>query len=381
MAIYILGKEKDTSAKIEKILSSNYKEIFLITWEDIMTGTLTVADPQSLLIIHGDFTKAMVSEIARYCNAKMLAMLLILDSDSYPHLKTLPHSPILMDVLQKTSLNAELLIRIDLLMRFQGEVIKRRNKEIELERTIMELNEGLSLAKRIQQLVLPKDLSNQDLKIEAIYEPSALLSGDLYYWKEIAPQEYGMILIDVSGHGVHAALVSMAMRSLFPGLIKRVKEPDLIAKELNHHMLKLFTELTGEHYVTSYFTAFIIYINTKQKEVKYVNAGHQPGILLMDEETTLLESSMVPIGLIQNPDIAMDTIHYKDDSKLLIFTDGLIETPYTIKENRFDEVLSQYKQLTASKSENILEKLLDYRKQAGHVNDDICAISVTFNKQ
>lgn len=117
------------------------------------------------------------------------------------------------------------------------------------------------------------------MKINGIFEPSNQLSGEIYFWTELGEGEYGLIIIDVSGHGIHSALISMSMRSLMAGLIKRVKDPCLIAQELNKHMIKLFQESEKKKLMSPYFTAFIAYIDSNNIVLEYVNAGHPPRML------------------------------------------------------------------------------------------------------
>lgn len=380
MAIYIVESKSDQSKALKKILRTQYKETFQVNLKSMMveSGPSRIK-PNSIIIYKGRYNDSTMEEIKVYCRKHLIPLLAIVNKDSF-YLEDFPldDTPLVDIVTDPTDI--ELLIRVNLLLKYQREMNKRMEKEKELEGALNHLTEELEFAKKIQQLVLPREFSDPHITVTAIYEPSAHLSGDLYFWIKISPHEYGFILIDVSGNGIHASLVSMAMRSLFPGLLKRVKEPKEIARELNEHMLTMF-EKFSEHnkYITSYFTAIILTINTKKKTISYVNAGHQPGFLLENDIYRDLESSMIPIGLIDNPRIESETLQYQAPAKLLLFTDGLTEMPYSFQVNRLDKVKKDFIELANHEENFMLQKLLSDRKMDSKVFDDICAVAITLN--
>ncbi|MFE8703013.1 PP2C family protein-serine/threonine phosphatase [Cytobacillus sp. FJAT-54145] len=376
MAIYLLNTNPSEIKVMKEILYREHEEVYLVNLESLIVNSgPSRIKPSSLLIFKGKLFGETIQRALQFCRYHQLPLLAITNKASfYEDVSVTPD--LLFDVVSEPT-DTELLLRVRLLLTYQKEVNRRIKKEKELEKAINALTEELEFAKRIQQLVLPNEFTRDDIKIRAIYEPSELLSGDLYYWTKIAPHEYGLILIDVSGHGVHAALVSMAMRSLFPGLFKRVKNPSIIAKELNEHMLKMFEQIGKEKYVTSYFTAFIMYVNTQERKISYVNAGHQPGLLLQNGKLSSLEKGMVPIGLIHEPQIECETIFYEAPGKLLLFTDGLIETPYSLKANYLEDVKNYLFTYEHKDEQHMLEKILSDRKKLAPVSDDICAIALT----
>lgn len=378
MAIYIVESQVEVIKELKDFLRTKYEETFIVNLKSLMieTGPSRI-QPNSIFVYKGPFNHPTINEIKGYCQQHQVPLLAIVDKDSFSSVNLLPEQELVIDVVTDPT-DAELLLRVHLLLRYQREKHKRIDKERELQRALAHLTEELEFAKEIQQLVLPREFSEPKIRFSAIYEPSAQLSGDLYFWIKISPHEYGFILIDVSGHGIHAALVSMAMRSLFPGLLKRVKEPKKIAQELNQHMLAMFEKFSvHQKYVTSYFTAILMVINTSEKTISYVNAGHQPGFLLENNDIQSLESTMIPIGLIQNPRIAAETINYQTPAKLLLFTDGLTEIPYSIKINRLDKVRKDFLRLSQMEDSLMLEELLHDRKADSNILDDICAVSIS----
>lgn len=378
MPIYIMESNLSDAKSLKKILKQKYKETFIVKLKSMLieSGPSRIP-PNSMIIIKGEFNDSTMEATIHYCRKHQIPLLAIVDKNSFHSIELSLEDDMLFDIVTDPT-DSELFLRVNLLLKYQREISKRVEKERELAGALEHITEELEFAKKVQQLVLPTEFTATDIQFKAIYEPSAQLSGDLYFWIKVSDHEYGFIIIDVSGHGVHASLVSMAMRSLFPGLLKRVKEPKDIAQELNNHMLTMF-EKFSEHnkFVTSYFTAIILKINTLEKTISYVNAGHQPGLVWDNMSLKSLESSMIPIGLIQNPIIESETVHYSSPTKLLLFTDGLTEIPYSIKVNRIDKVKEDFVEMSNLNEDVMLQMLLDQRKKESQVYDDICAVAIT----
>lgn len=253
-------------------------------------------------------------------------------------------------------------------------------KAQELELMQKKMDDNLHLAKNIQQLVLPSSIKNEDLEIEGIFQPSSQLSGDLYFWMKTSEGEYGLILIDVCGKGIHAALISMSMRSLMPGLLKRVRDPKLIAEELNSHMDRLFRNLNKMKSQTAYFTAFIVYAHIKERRIEYVNAGHPPGLLYSpnSKELHYFSKGSLPIGLVPNLDVEKGIVHYEENSTFLLYTDGLTESPNHPDILRLKDVEDEFIAGNQKKKTSVLlEEMLVSRMKHSQIKDDICIIMGT----
>ncbi|MBZ4317281.1 SpoIIE family protein phosphatase, partial [Mycobacterium tuberculosis] len=84
--------------------------------------------------------------------------------------------------------------------------------------------EELHLATYVQRSVLSKPLLQEHIQITGEFHPSHELSGDLFYWNQISPSQYAVFIMDVVGHGISSALVSMSIRSLLRGLFTNVQD-------------------------------------------------------------------------------------------------------------------------------------------------------------
>ena len=178
-----------------------------------------------------------------------------------------------MDYITKPINKVELLARMRVALRLKSELNWHKEQEENLR------NE-LDLATQVQRNLLSSPLREEHIKIEASYLPSFKLAGDMYYWYKIDENRYGIILLDVMGHGVSASLVCMFISSVLRETIKCLIDPELVMKDLNKYMTLLHNENDNIPY---YFTAIYLVVNTEDRTIEYVNAGHPSGYVLVDE--------------------------------------------------------------------------------------------------
>ncbi|MGE7604882.1 PP2C family protein-serine/threonine phosphatase [Peribacillus sp. NPDC097675] len=275
--------------------------------------------------------------------------------------------------------SVEVKLKLKALQNISMQLYTARMKERELESISLKVKQNLRVAQNFQQLVLPTSLQKKDIEIQGLFQPSSELSGDLFYWSEVDEGKYGFMIIDVCGKGIHAALISMSIRSLMPGLIKRVKDPTFITKELNKHMGHLFQEYRKESTNAAYFTAFIAYIDTTARLIEYVNNGHPPAIIYSpcNNEVQSLSKGSMPIGLVPDMSIEKGSLHYEAGSRFIIYTDGLSESPSNHTVHRFENIEQEFIENVHLDTSDLLQELLVSRMRHSEINDDICIIAGT----
>ncbi|WP_078553940.1 SpoIIE family protein phosphatase [Bacillus alkalicellulosilyticus] len=241
---------------------------------------------------------------------------------------------------------------------------------VELEN---ERQKDRDLAKKVQLSVTSNPIHHPSFKIDCEYHSSLDLSGDMYYWVQIDEGKYGVILVDVMGHGIASSLVSMSIRSLLHGLFKKVQDPVLIYKELNRHIHTLLNSPDG---IISYFTAMIIYIDTNNKRVEFVNAGHPKGLMQVDDTLPhIMDKGSLPIGLMEHPPIEKGIICYPEDATILIYTDGLGDIIGDDVNQKLLLCLKEYKKTTKTLSRYVLDSV----ELPDKLPDDLCVISIELN--
>ncbi|MCL6459548.1 MAG: response regulator, partial [Gorillibacterium sp.] len=138
-----------------------------------------------------------------------------------------------MDYVMKPINKVELMARIRVALRLKKEI----NWHIERDRKIR--NE-LDLARQVQLSVLSEPVELDNISITASYYPSSELAGDMYSWYRIDDNRYGIILLDMMGHGISSSLVCMFISSVLKDTIIRLVYPELVINELNRYMNQLY---------------------------------------------------------------------------------------------------------------------------------------------
>ncbi|MFC4768044.1 PP2C family protein-serine/threonine phosphatase [Effusibacillus consociatus] len=276
-----------------------------------------------------------------------------------------------MDYITKPFKKLELLARVRSALALKHELDRRKIRE-------QKLLKDLCLAKRVQQSVLSRPISNPRIEIAAAYVPSQELSGDMYYWCDIDQHRYGILLLDVVGHGVSASLISMSVRSLLRGLITRLVDPVRVVRELNRHIHNLFGK--DKKLSFQYFTAIYVMIDTQKREIEYVNAGHPPGLILQQDQTVLsLDRSSVPIGFRAEMPVEKRTLSYSKPLKIILYTDGLIEVPGKSILASIQNLKDFLRHNQHMENQSLIERVIADREQREDLIDDICLISITIH--
>ncbi|WP_379132025.1 SpoIIE family protein phosphatase [Paenibacillus sp. sgz500958] len=239
----------------------------------------------------------------------------------------------------------------------------------------------LELAKLVQKSVLSLPVQTPFFSIDARYIPSEQLGGDMYAWYPIDEHRYGVLIMDVMGHGISSSLICMSIRSLLKGIIQACPDPVEVIQELNGHMHKLFSGTKST--ANFFFTAISVIVDKKNNTIDYINAGHPSGLYMNDlGEILTLESTCIPIGLIPNMNIQKQTIRIDGPARLLLYTDGLIETPGILLQEQLGLVRNLMLQSRTDSKEEFMDKLLMFSGENKNAHqDDICLLCMDINRK
>ncbi|MDR4950006.1 PP2C family protein-serine/threonine phosphatase [Neobacillus cucumis] len=274
-----------------------------------------------------------------------------------------------LDYVMKPINKVELLARIRSVLRLKHEkdLRKERDKRIQHE---------LDLAKQVQLSMLSDPIEKEDVTISAVYQPSFELAGDLYAWYQISPGRYGVILLDMMGHGISSSLVCMYIYSALKDTITGMCDPAVVMRELNRRMNQLQMPDSLENY---YFTAIYFVLDTVGQTIEYVNAGHPSGIAIVDGEVKLMRNSCVPLGFFEEIDVTKGVIPYKDSARILLFTDGLSEW---LEEQYGDAVARLISGLRENEDpKELFENLQPNSETMNGSKDDMCLVMVRTNRK
>ncbi|KAA0758542.1 fused response regulator/phosphatase [Bacillus sp. AR2-1] len=273
-----------------------------------------------------------------------------------------------MDYITKPINKVELLARMRVALRLKSELNWHKEQEENLR------NE-LDLATQVQRNLLSSPLRENHIKIEASYLPSFKLAGDMYYWYKIDKNRYGIILLDVMGHGISASLVCMFISSVLRETIKSLIDPELVIKDLNKYMTLLHNENDNIPY---YFTAIYLVVDTEKRTIEYVNAGHPSGYVLVDEANVVeLNRGGCAVGFFDEIKVEKTVIPFEENAQILLFTDGVLEA---IANDEFESE-EKLRAFTERKWGDLEEEIEGFYKeeQKKTQSDDMCLIMIQTN--
>ncbi|ACK96216.1 MULTISPECIES: fused response regulator/phosphatase [Bacillus cereus group] len=273
-----------------------------------------------------------------------------------------------MDYITKPINKVELLARMRVALRLKSELNWHKEQEENLR------NE-LDLATQVQRNLLSSPLREDYIKIEASYLPSFKLAGDMYYWYKIDENRYGIILLDVMGHGISASLVCMFISSVLRETIKSLIDPELVIKDLNKYMTLLHNENDDIPY---YFTAIYLVVDTEKRTIEYVNAGHPSGYVLVDETNMVeLNRGSCAVGFFDEIKVEKTVIPFEKNAQIVLFTDGVLEA---IANDEF-EAEEKLRTFTERKWGDLEGEIEGFYKgeQKKAQSDDMCLIMIQTN--
>ena len=197
----------------------------------------------------------------------------------------------------------------------------RENKiAIENEKKQIVLKQEREIAGEVQKKLFPKEFTNKDL-IFAKNVPAKDVSGDYYDYISMNDNEVYFTLADVSGKGVKAGILMANAAAVFRSMAKLEKSVSTIAKFINN-------QVAENSYQGMFITAVIGKLNIAEKEVEYINLGHEPIMIFnKDYNFEYLKSTLPPLGIMKMEDenfFQTSKINIKDKN-LMIYTDGVTE--------------------------------------------------------
>lgn len=195
-------------------------------------------------------------------------------------------------------------------------VLVRQQQEAE------KLDHDLSIAAEIQTNFFPNDLPplpHLDLALAMI--PATRLSGDFYDVVACGPDRLMIVVADVAGKGIPAALLAAELRAVFRTIIRDVQTPDQIMQRVN-------TELFGDMERNERFaTVMLVSVPSSGGELSYASAGHATALHLKAVSATVnpLASTSLPLGIIPTLEPGNRSIDFAPQDVLVVYSDGLTE--------------------------------------------------------
>ncbi|WP_019637570.1 PP2C family protein-serine/threonine phosphatase [Paenibacillus fonticola] len=276
-----------------------------------------------------------------------------------------------VDYVTKPINKVELMARIRLALRLKQEKDWHRERD-------QRIQEELKLAALVQNAVLSSAIADPEFEIDALYKPSFELAGDLYSWYPLGEGRYGIILLDMMGHGISSALFCMFIASVLKDTVNTYVEPEKVVQELNRRFNQLHIE---NQLVQYYFTAIYLVVDTKFKKIDYVNAGHPPALFFQGNgSVTRLETVCPPVGLFDKIEASTHTVSYEGEGHIALYTDGLMEVMEGTQEEQI-----QFLEQTLSGSHTLdkdqMQRLFFDEGHSQEREDDKCLVWIRLKEK
>ncbi len=188
-----------------------------------------------------------------------------------------------------------------------------------------ELSSELSLARKIHEKLFPAEISEGPLRMRFAYEPMREIGGDLLFASRVADgRGLHVVILDVTGHGIAAALAVNRLHAELRRLFARGADPapSEVLREMNEYVA---LTMAGDGV---YATALCARVSAREGELRWASAGHPPAILIdAAGGVRLIESTTFPLGTVDGElfEPAEESAAFHAGDRLVAYTDGAIE--------------------------------------------------------
>ncbi len=189
------------------------------------------------------------------------------------------------------------------------------------EQRLYAVEQEIEIARRIQESNLPaKLLLPKGIDVAARYVPMSTVAGDFYDIQANDEAGVGIVIADVSGHGIGAALIGSMLKVCFASQVPRIADPAHVLTEINR--------ILHGRIESSFVTACAVFIDFKNGVLRYSIAGHPPPILWRKSGSESIRLTHAGTLLGPFPDLVYENeeLRLAKGDRLILYTDGLVET-------------------------------------------------------
>ena len=200
------------------------------------------------------------------------------------------------------------------------QIVNSRFTEEQLHNRLV--SRELEIAKTIQRSLLPKTIPRlSGYGLAGFCESAHQVGGDFYDVIKIDDQTLLLVIADVMGKGIPAAMFAAILRSLVRAVPEWMNQPAALLARVNR---LLFEELSG---VDMFITAQLVYVDARNRKIIAASAGHCPVLLAVDTNGNVKSISPegLPLGILPDTTFSNQTEMLPLNSRVLLYTDGLTE--------------------------------------------------------
>ena len=199
--------------------------------------------------------------------------------------------------------------------------LRAANKDLALFQD--KINFELEQARSVQKFILPSSLPHTDkIRFSSLFEPMDAIGGDFYDVIEIEKGVYGILVADVTGHGIQAALLTFMSSLAFKNTARQTFSTAKVVEATNE---KLYNNMPRGSFITMFYAVY----NSNDKTLTYTQAGHPEGYLLRadSKEIIALTSQSPLVGAFSSElvNYTESKIKLEVGDKVLLYTDAILE--------------------------------------------------------
>jgi phosphoserine phosphatase RsbU/P len=278
------------------------------------------------------------------------------------------------DFVTKPINEAVLRARIDTQLRLRSMRSQLQEQNDELEAWRRNLERDLEAARLTQQSLIPqKPPMLPGWEIAACYRPVIQVGGDIYGWLRMTDGRTLFWMVDATGHGASAALLTTLAKLLFQHGAAENAQPAQVMEAVNNDFRSIFG-------ARSFMTAMCVALDATTGRTTVVGAGHPPLLVARaGGRTESISSSAPPLGLLERTEFVETDVNLEPGDAFLLYTDGIYGSSHEENPRLSATRLAEGMQPVAESAQVLLDRVLD---QAAAANDgeeppdDVAAIAV-----
>ena len=188
---------------------------------------------------------------------------------------------------------------------------------MERDQQLNAIQKELEVARRIQLSILPAEFPrSENFRVAARYLPMTSVAGDFYDFIVADDKQAGLLIADVSGHGVPAALIASMVKLAATSQRAQAADPSSFLAGMN--------ALLGNTQ-NQFVTAAYVHLDSEARELRYSAAGHPPMLLLRQGSVREIEENGLMLAAFDFAKYSNATHGLESGDRLLLYTDGILE--------------------------------------------------------
>jgi sigma-B regulation protein RsbU (phosphoserine phosphatase) len=243
-----------------------------------------------------------------------------------------------------------------------GYVVAHRS--LQQSRQLSNIQQELEVAQRIQRSILPPEFPGSGyLQVAARYIPMTSVAGDFYDYIVADQEQAGILVADVSGHGVPAALIASMVKLAAAAQRSHAASPADLLAGMNAALLG--------NTQNQFVTAAYVHVDSRKEELRYAAAGHPPMLLLRGGTVVKVEENGLILAAFGEATYSNATVRLQPGDRMVLYTDGIVEAANAAGDFFGNESLCSWLIRTGSKTPGeAADLIIDAVRKWSRIQDD-----------